>query len=161
VLNAARPGWGDAARHGEAQHEGVRYPMRWSPGLMGRLAGLHHERVVEFRWATTWVDEIGRLEALFGLPSFAVAFAGLADGPQAKTPELKLAAAHWVIEVERRPLIWTDDDAIPVDGPDLHRLQSPGVPTLLLAPDPRRGLEPPHLQAISDFLADPDVLLHS
>jgi hypothetical protein len=155
VLNADRPGWGSRPRTGKATFEGHLFRMRWAPPLMIHLARLHHDHVVEFRWATTWVDQIHQLEALFGLPGFPVAFSGLPTGPQIQTPDLKGEAALDVVETERRPLIWTDDDAIPLGGPLLRRLRASEQPLLLIAPDPRRGLQPAHLDAVTEFLSKP------
>lgn len=158
VLNADRPGWRARPRQGRATFEGHVFRMRWAPRLMLQLAGLHHDRVVEFRWATTWVDQIDRLEALFGLPGFPVAFSGLPTGPQLQTPTLKCMAALDVVETERRPLIWTDDDAIPIGGPLLRRLHGSEQPLLLIAPDPLRGLQPADLEAVTEFLANPGTV---
>jgi hypothetical protein len=157
VLNANRPGWGAPPRQGSATFEGQAFQMRWAARLMLDLARLHHDRVVEFRWATTWVDQIDQIETLFRLPAFPVAFSGLPLGPQSKTPAFKAKAALEVVETERRPLIWTDDDAIPAGGPLLRRLQASGQPLLLIAPDPRRGLQPTHLKAVTEFLSIPDA----
>jgi hypothetical protein len=155
VLNADRPSWGGLAGKGTAKFEGHAFRMRWAPRLMVQLSGLHRDRVVEFRWATTWVDQIGQIEALFQLPGFPLAFSGLPSGPQTQVPDLKGKAALHVVETERRPLIWTDDDAIPLGGPLRRRLQASGQPLLLIAPDPNRGLEPADLQAVTEFLANP------
>jgi hypothetical protein len=154
VLNADRPGWGDPPGQGTARFEGHTFRMRWTPRLIVHLARLHQDQVVEFRWATTWVDEIEQIESLFRLPGFRLAFSGLPAGPQGKVPGLKGKAALQVVETERRPLIWTDDDAIPLGGPLRRRLNASGQPLLLIAPDPTRGLQPADLDAVTDFLAD-------
>jgi len=59
-----------------------------------------------------------------------------------------------VVEVERRPLIWTDDDAIPVLGAHRRRLEEAGVPVLLLSPDPTRVSARTTFERIDAFLAD-------
>jgi hypothetical protein len=76
----------------------------------------------------------------------------LGRAPSVKAPELKVTAALHVVEVERRPLIWTDDDAIPSAGPQRRRLEAAGMPLLFLTPDPLRGLQPGDLTAIDNFL---------
>jgi hypothetical protein len=154
VLNATRPGWGGPPRQGSARHGHDVFRMRWAPKLMVELARLHHARAVEVRWATTWVDHIDNVEALFNLPAFPVAFSGLPGAPQITTPGLKIQAALHVVETERRPLIWTDDDAIEANSAHLPRLRAGGQPVLLISPDPRRGLQPDHLQAIADFIGE-------
>jgi hypothetical protein len=154
VLNADRPGWSGLPGHGTAKFEGHVFRMRWAPRLIVQLIKLHRDHVVEFRWATTWVDEIGQIEALFRLPGFPLAFSGLSSGPQSQVPGLKGEAALHVVETERRPLIWTDDDAIPLGGPLRRRLHA-SQPLMLIAPDPNRGLQPADIQAVTEFLANP------
>ena len=94
-----------------------------------------------------------QVERLLRLPAFRTAFRGLGTAPSVGAVDFKLAAALHVVEVERRPLIWTDDDAIPVMGPERDRLEQAGVPVLLLAPDPHTGLGPADVERIDAFLA--------
>lgn len=153
VLNAARPGWGGPPRRGTASDGHASYPMRWAPPLTERLTALHRAGVVEFRWATTWVDEIAQVADLLRLPTWPVAFSGLSTGVTRPVPEIKAEAALAVVEQEHRPLLWTDDDAIPADGTVIDRLNVAGLPVLLVAPDARTGLQPEHLEAIEAFIA--------
>ncbi|HET9653981.1 MAG TPA: hypothetical protein VFP72_01420 [Kineosporiaceae bacterium] len=64
----------------------------------------------------------------------------------------KYAAALHVVQTERRPLIWTDDEVIPDDGSTAVRcLQAAGQPVLLIRPRSNRGLQPEHLDRIQAF----------
>lgn len=158
VLNAARPGWDEPAGEGRAYVDGVAYLLRWAPALARRIEALHHTGGVEVRWATTWVDHILQVEHLLRLPALQTAFRVRelleVDG-DVDPAALKLQAALHVVEVERRPLIWTDDDAIPLVGePERARIDAAGVPVLLRAPHPHEGLQPADLDAIDDFLAE-------
>ncbi len=154
VLNAARPGWGEAADQGPAFVGGIAYTLRWAPPLIQRIGSVLRSGAVEGRWATTWVDNIMQVERLLRLPPMQTAFRDLECPEDARrTSELKLCAAFNVVEHERRPLIWTDDDAIPLGGPDRERLLAAGVPVLLLAPGSAHGLQPEDLADIDDFLA--------
>ncbi|MFZ0161306.1 MAG: hypothetical protein WAL50_19925 [Kineosporiaceae bacterium] len=153
VLNAARPGWDEVPGQGKAFVDGTCYRLRWAPPLTRRITALHHSGAVEIRWATTWVDHITQVERLLRLPKLPTAFIGL-DPDEVDPTELKVCAALDVVELERRPLIWTDDDAIPGTGPLLDRLQAAGVPVLLLAPGSRIGLQPEDLDVIDDFLTE-------
>lgn len=154
VLNAARPGWGDEVQQGQAFVDGAGYRLRWAPQLVRRITGLVYGGAVEVRWATTWVDHIVQVERLFRLPPLATAFQDLDpyDDPE-HTCRVKLEAALAVVEGEGRPLIWTDDDAIPRSGPQRRRLREAGVPVLLLSPSSRHGLQPEDLEEIDDFVA--------
>ena len=154
VLNASRPGWGRAAE-GYAHAGGSRFGIRWSPELVHRLVAIHRAGGVEFRWATTWVPWIDEIESLLGLPSWPVAWDGPYEGvgtPAVPTPLRKVQTALHVVEQERRPLIWTDDDAIPMHGSVHDRIMSADVPCLLVRPASRTGLQPHEIDAIEDFL---------
>jgi hypothetical protein len=50
VLNAARPGWGEAPRSGTAYSAGQPFSLRWAPALVARIRELHGRGVVEIRW---------------------------------------------------------------------------------------------------------------
>lgn len=153
VVNARRPAWDQPFAQGHAFVDGVTYRLQWAPALTRYIKSVHKRRAVEVRWATTWVDHVHQVERLLRLPAFHTAFRGLGASPAVAAPERKLAAALYVVEVERRPLIWTDDDAIPIAGEPRRRLEDAGVPMLLLAPDPFEGLSPEDLDRIDAFLA--------
>ena len=153
VVNARRPQWEQPFAQGHAFVDGVTYRLQWSPVLTRYIKAVHKRRAAEIRWATTWVDHVHQVERLLHLPAFRTAFQGLGTAPSVAAPDLKLLAALHVVEVERRPLIWTDDDAIPISGTQRRRLEEAEVPVLLLAPDPYAGLGPDDLEQIDDFLA--------
>jgi hypothetical protein len=152
VVNARRPAWDQPYAQGHAFVDGVTYRLQWAPALTRYIKSVHKRRAAEVRWATTWVDHVHQVERLLRLPAFSTAFRGLGTSPAVAAPERKLAAALHVVEVERRPLIWTDDDAIPMAGADRQRLEDAGVPLLLLAPDSFEGLRPEDLTQIDAFL---------
>jgi hypothetical protein len=155
VLNATRPGWRAPPRLGDASAGGFTFTIRWAPPLIERIALLHEAGRVEVRWATSWVVEIRQIERLLRLPTFPTAFAQVDTRAASAVIEAKGRAALDVVEGERRPLIWTDDDAIPTTGPLRDRITGCELPVLLLAPDSRRGLQPGHVRAIEEFVADP------
>ncbi|HVK20584.1 MAG TPA: hypothetical protein VM677_04420 [Actinokineospora sp.] len=152
VLNATKPGWSQTPRQGTAFSGGLGYRMRWAPALIEEITDLHQGSLVEIRWATTWADDIAQVERLMRLPRFPTAFSTLGADPSVKSPERKAAAAVKIVEEECRPLIWTDDDAIPLRGPLIERLTAIGVPTMFVRPDARHGLQPEDMDAIGEFL---------
>lgn len=153
VVNARRPAWDQPFAHGNAFVDGVAYRLQWAPPLTRYIKAVHKRQAAEIRWATTWVDHVHQVERLLRLPAFRTAFRGLGQAPSIGAPDRKVAAALHVVEVERRPLIWTDDDAIPMLGATRLRLEESGVPVLLIAPDPYVGLTPADLDRIDAFLA--------
>ncbi len=155
VLNAHRPGWGQPPSSGFARAMGGSFRITWASAMVQRLRQIHDGGTVEVRWATTWVSWIGEIEALLGLPSWPPAFQRSTGPPSFGAPSLKLGAALAVVEHEGRPLVWTDDDAIPTGGEALHRLTVGRAPALLIRPDPAQGLQPEDLDAVEAFLADP------
>jgi hypothetical protein len=145
VLNCSgRCDWNVAPRTGQAFADGYPFSIRWAPEPPARITALHDSGSVEIRWATTWIDHgTWQIEELLGLPEFPHAYP-----THHRTAKLK--AALGVVTLEQRPLIWTDDDAIPVHGRAREVLDVAG--SLLIAPDERRGLRPEHLDAIDAFL---------
>ena len=146
VINANRAGWGGPPTSRSIVAFDSSWRMRFSPDLIAAIRDL--SAVVEIRWATTWAGHIPDLSRVFALPELPPAFPMPEGHPtQATIAPLKLAAALAVVESGRR-LIWTDDDAIPEDGPDRERLDAAGA--LLIAPKPSRGLRPEHLDTIRE-----------
>lgn len=153
VLNANRPGWGGPPRQGTAYAHGHPYRLRWAPPLLDRIRAVHTGGLAELRWSSTWCSHADQVERLMRLPVLPRA---LTDeevaAPGAFCSRAKLEAAFWVVEVERRPLVWTDDLVVPHAGPDRERLSRAGVPVLLVTPRGNRGLQPEHLDEIEEFL---------
>lgn len=151
VLNTTRPGWGAAPRRAVAFSDGMNWPIRWAPALIDRIRGLHASRTVEIRWCTTWCPDAHQLEGLFRLPCLPRALLMDPVPRGAEGRAAKLAAARSVLDDEGRCLVWTDDDAIPETWLLRDELEAGGR-ALLIAPSPRRGLQPSHLHSIEAFL---------
>jgi hypothetical protein len=151
VLNANKPGWGAPPLARTAYAHQVAYRMRFAPALILRIRTLHAAGRVEVRWATTWVDHIDQITTIMHLstwPAFTL------TQPNCDAYAAKYTAALHVVETERRPLIWTDDEVIPDDhDPACRRLREAGPPVLLIRSRPNRGLQPDHLDQIEAFTA--------
>lgn len=115
------------------------------------------DRGGEFHWATTWTPNRHLLDTAFGLPERAP----IAADPDAATPEAPLGVS-WkgaqimaLVEEERRPLVWIDDDAI-TDATaralanQADRLE---LPMLAVVPARSTGLRPEDLAVVDAFLA--------
>ncbi|MGO4258139.1 hypothetical protein [Marmoricola sp. RAF53] len=150
VLNANRPGWSERPRQAIAYAAGEPFKMRWSATLLNKISDLHTTGRVELRWCTTWCPWADQLEQIFGLPPLARSIPEPMPSSGA-WPDAKVGAARNVLR-EGRPLIWTDDEAIPPEGPPRDALTNADVPTLLIEPLPNRGLQPAHLARIEQFL---------
>ena len=149
VLNVPSPRWGAPARHGRLVTQyGLAFDLFWADEVVAFVRHIHEEGLAEVRWATTWVGWTHLLEQLWHLPSLPVAFP--VDVPSAN--KAKLPSALGVVERERRPLVWTDDERIPPSGPHRDRLTGAGQPTLLVSPDPVRGLRPCDVERIEALL---------
>lgn len=149
VINVARPGWSRAPYCGNAYSEGYHYRMRWSPALIKRIRALHDSGTVDIRWCSTWCSESDQLERLFGLPRFDRCWDRALTGVEAAAP--KLAAARAVLD-RGLHLVWTDDVEVPTSGP-VHEEMTGDGRALLIAPSPRRGLQPEDMDAIEEFVA--------
>jgi hypothetical protein len=152
VLNASHPGWNRAPVIRTAFAGEAAFRLCFAPALIRRIRAVHECGAVEVRWATTWVDHIDQVIRVMRLPRWACAFNLGQD--DANTDAAKYAAALHVVETERRPLIWTDDEAIPAESSRAYcRLRSAGPRVLLIRPCSSRGLQPEHLDQIHRFLA--------
>lgn len=150
VLNANKPGWGEAPRRVNC-HGLI---IRWAPKLIARIRELHRMGEHEIRWASTWCgfpEQLNTLEHQLGL-RFERAFT---DRSMSKTwAEMKLAAAEQVLSEGRR-LIWTDDDEAgiaPQFSAAVADAEQDGR-ALLIAPRSNRGLQPADLDRIVAFVA--------
>jgi hypothetical protein len=152
VLNASRPAWSGPPRQATATAGGQSYRLRWAPALLERLRQLHLDGHVELRWATTWCPDAQQLERLWALPALVRALDEGDTISPGHTLHAKVSAALAVLEEERRPLVWADDDAIPSFGPERARLENGPAPALLLTPSPGRGLTREDLNRIQTFL---------
>ncbi|MER7209364.1 hypothetical protein ABT340_20060 [Streptosporangium sp. NPDC000239] len=149
VINVARPGWGGIPRRGVAHSGGYAYRMRWAPALIDRVRALHRTGTVEIRWCSTWCADADEVERLFALPRLPRTWSERLSSTAAA--EAKLAAARQVLARGWR-LVWTDDVEVPTGGPVHDELTKDGR-ALLIAPSPREGLRPDHMDAIEGFVA--------
>lgn len=154
VINTIRPGWGTAPRkqHVWSATDRHSYLMRWAPALIDRIRKLHEAGTVELRWCTTWCPDADALEKLWLLPPLERALTEVPVPKGAFGWPLKAEAARAVLADGRR-LVWTDDEAVPGSGALYDELTADGR-ALLIAPNPTRGLQPDHLDAIEAFLLD-------
>ena len=155
VINASRPGWGAPPRQATGYAFDQAWQLRWAPALVAQIRAWHREARVEVRWATTWCPYVGQLERLWALPPLRRCLTESESAGRGTATAAKLRAALAVLETEGRPLIWSDDDAIPSQGEDLRRLRGAPVPALLIAPRPSEGLTRQHVERISAFLDMP------
>ena len=145
VLNASKAGWSRAPKRGFAHAEGVSWTMRWEPKVIDKIAELNRRPDLEVIWATTWVGHTDGLERLFGLPHL------LSAGSRAMSVEDKQQAALNVLAYPQAKLIWVDDVAIPTSGDLYDKLTQDGR-SLLIAPNPSRGLRPGDFDKIDAFV---------
>lgn len=148
VINATRPGWGAPPRKGRARFFDDEFPIRWAPALVDRILALHRSGQIEIRWCTTWCPQAEQIEQLIGLPALPRAFT---EDPGLRVRRAKHDAVLAVL-AENRPLVWTDDDAIPESGRLFDELASAPAGALLIRPRGHCGLQPVHLDAIEAFI---------
>ena len=150
---------------GTANGEDREWPILWAQPVVEFIRMVHESGRAEVRWHTTWQHHAAAIEDLVGLPKLAVAEAPEFDNQaqyaaRAILNQLprwwKLPAALRVVEVEQRPLIWTDDDIsseLHDRRYDLDNLRR-NAPTLAISPNRFIGLTPKHLRQIASWLTD-------
>lgn len=163
VVNAAskkpdRNVWpADQWVHGRADDGRREWPILFARPVADFIRRVHEEGRAEIRWHTTWQEMAVGIEKLLDLPSLP-----LQESPEwqvhlrGDTEEWwKIGAALRVVEDEKRPLVWTDDDADNwhLERPVRDRLTSAG-PCLIVAPSVTTGLTPKHLRKIDAFLSE-------
>lgn len=116
--------------------------------LVERIVALHTGGLVEVRWLTSWEHDAAEVLApAVGLPAFPVHTAR----EHRAAPWWKQAVVEQHLANHPGRVVWTDDQVR-----DEHRdeLESshPGR-SLVIAPAPRYGLTPEHLDAIEAFAA--------
>ena len=156
------------------------WPIQWAPAVVEALCSCRACGRVEITWLTTWASDANdELATLLGMPLLPVAgapprrvrpspqsvAAGEASGTHAVVAgadaEDPLTGRWWKFDVvrrlagdnPRRRLVWTDDDL--AIEPEVMAWMRAHTSSLLIAPDPRHGLTPAHLQAIDQFLSAP------
>ena len=144
------------------------FPITWVQPVIDFLTEVHERGRAEIRWHTTWQEEAQLVADLTGLPVFPVADAPefrsgsanaaawiAAGGRIGAEPWWKLAAAQRVVQEERRPLVWTDDDITDaLWNYDMGANFEAHAPTLAVCPDHRTGLVRKDLDLIDTFLYD-------
>lgn len=179
VLNAITPRpdlevWPDW-RSGHSEADGVRWRIRFSPTVIGRLRGWHEQQLVELSWLTTWGHNAnGELRGLLGLPKLAVAgtpddkgsasdldAASLA-GTTAAAPD-ELTGQWWKLDVVRRirseqpdrSLLWVDDELRGQANPFADWAAAAGI--VAVGPKPEHGLTASDLEFLQTALGTGSV----
>ena len=148
----SRRGWDGPPRVATVQLRGVPHELTFVPERLAAIRRLE----LEVRWCTSWSGDQDILEDSLGLPPFpdALAGSGVDVTDRNSVAEAKLRAAIAVVEIERRPLAWADDEAIPTSGPELQKLEA--AHSLLLRVPHAEGLRREHFEQIDDWLATVD-----
>lgn len=154
VLNAMvnrdtleHPHWTDLIKKAVPTSQGVEYDLVLAPTVIDFI-NTYHAFGLDIQWATTWQHDANRFVApAFDLPQMPIG----AEARGISDYYYKERAALRAID-EGRPLIWTDDDAIRLVV--RMEIEQSGVPHLMIEPDPRLGLTPDHLDAISAFVCE-------
>jgi hypothetical protein len=146
-----RPGWSMAPFRATLVTD-REWKVRWSPELARRTRRLQASGAVDLRWCTTWCPWAHVVEQALLLPELPRTLtATQCAGSPGQIDAAKVAVARSVIAQGRR-LIWTDDSAVPRFGP-LHRELTASGQALLIAPPPKTGLSPAHMDQIEAFAA--------
>ncbi|WP_160050864.1 HAD domain-containing protein [Nocardiopsis sp. FR4] len=114
------------------------------------LNALHSMNLVRPVWATSWLGEADRLiSPRLGLGTLGHIDLGTPADVLTRHPNGHLwkrePVAAWA---GNEPLVWIDDDFAQPDHDWAKQRAVDGVPTLLIQPDPYRGLQREHIDAV-------------
>lgn len=129
-------------------------PVRVSPRLFEDLAGLP----VDVRMLTTWL-ELGSVDSFLEqtgcpvLPGRQNLAIPTRDSDGMLPSDWKYVELVALLRADPRPVIWVDDDEVPVWGDQL-RAQFPDIPMLLIAPRYEFGLTREHVEQMRAFLSE-------
>lgn len=135
------------------QQSGFRmiFDLRLSRGMGKALADLP----AEITWLTTWQKDADRIVApLVGLPQGLRVLYPPADTSDSD-PVWKFTVLRRTVDADPRPFVWLDDgvNTFATGSVSVREWADElSVPNLLIAPDPRSGLVPGQIEAISEFL---------
>lgn len=148
---------------GRANDGPRQWPILFARPVADFIRSVHEQDRAEIRWHTTWQGDAVNVAKLMDLPDFPVQEspewrAHLAGGRVKLHDDewWKIRAALRVVEEEKRPLLWTDDDAdstwkLP---PAVRTRITSTQPTLIVAPASETGLCKRHLRQIDEFLTE-------
>lgn len=148
---------------GRASDDKRSWPITYARPVAAFIREVHEQGRAEIRWHTTWQEWAHAVSRLLGLPEFPIQeapeWAEFLVGDRVKLHDdewWKIGAALRVVEEEKRPLLWTDDDADSVwNLPyDVRTRIVTAQPTLIVAPAPETGLCRRHLRQIDEFLTE-------
>lgn len=140
------------------------YPIRVSPDLIDNVNAISEN--VDIHWLTTWKNLAPTIFApTFGVKDFPVADAYGSESPfgsryaYGNLPEFrwwKLNAVIKDMEVNARPVIWTDDDiSSSTSGSYVKSIaRDLDIPILVIPPFDAKGIEPWHIDRIKEFVAE-------
>lgn len=152
--------WDCAMNRGLAAAGDREWVIKWAQPLIDRLLALHETGAAEIRLASTWAGQSADLERLLGLPAFPAAFDAVGEH-WTRVAQLKRRAAAHVQDVERRRLIWVDDNEVPHHWELAHAAMADDR-TLLIRPKETQGLTPADMDRIEQFCGYPaaEPLVH-
>ncbi len=147
---------------GKASDGRREFPILWSNNVADFIRRVDQEGRAEIRWHTTWQQEASAVAKLLDLPDFPVQEAP-EWGDYLIRGRVKLHDDEWwkvgaalrVVEVEKRPLVWIDDDADRWNLPQATKDRIvAAAPALIVCPSSLCGLSPKNLRMIDEFLTE-------
>lgn len=134
------------------------WPICWATPVVDFIHSVVEENLAEVRWHSTWQHEAANFERLVGLPNLPVHEAPEYGDRSFTARAIREQTSLWwkepgarrVVEVEQRPLVWTDDDIFRYCQEKSNAIFSD---TLMIFPDSNVGLTPGHLESMAEFFA--------
>lgn len=142
-------GWGN--------RNGTWYLVQWSEPVITQLTQLKETSPYRWVWLTTWMDHTSKLDAFLGIKSDATVYwdsvSYTLKGEELDEFRNRQKVAYirqWREQNPNTPMVWVDDEATKL-------WHDSDQNTLVLTPNPSRGLRVEELNRIQDFLTSKDA----
>ena len=160
VINARQPSWPSTTTFIISDHRGagyvVKYPITVAPAMVAEIDQLRADFDLELTIVSTWLENPAMVsdltKALGALHRPRLLTAPLPKLSGWRSPVWKRDALLRDLDRDPVPYIWADDEEVVAHGAFVKSAFE--IPSLMITPDPERGLTRGHLAAMRAFLED-------
>ena len=160
VINARQPQWPSTTTFTVTDNQGAGYAIDYTitvaPAMVAEIDQLRADHDVELVILSTWLENLAMIgdltRALGALRGGRLLSIPLPKLSGWRSPVWKRDALLRDLDRDPVPYIWADDEEVVAHGAFVKSAFE--IPSLMITPDPERGLTRGHLAAMRAFLED-------